>query len=73
MKILLNEEMTKEEVLSLPEGTKYAIFNPLTLNYKFQERGSKNQDIASDKHAYEGLIYLKVYVEEDSKDNVSKK
>ena len=68
MKILLNEEMTKEEVIELPEGTKYAIFNPLTLNYKFQERGKRNQDIATDKYAYEGLIYLKVYVEEDSKE-----
>lgn len=54
----VGKEITKEEVLKLPEGTDYAIYNPLTDTYKFEKIG-KN-DIAHNKHAYEGLVYFEV-------------
>lgn len=52
----IGEEITKEQVLELPEGTDYAVYNPLTDTYKFEKVG-KN-DIAHNKHAYDKLVYF---------------
>ena len=46
---------TKEEILSLPEGTKYKVYNPLT-NTWHDEVSGKN-DIAHNKYAYDKLKY----------------
>lgn len=54
----IGKEITKKEVLELPEGTDYAVYNPLTDTYKFECVG-KN-DIAHNKHAYEKLAYFEV-------------
>lgn len=60
----IGEEITKEQVLELPEGTEYAVYNPLTDTYKFEKVG-KN-DIAHNKHAYEKLVYFEVIKGETS-------
>ncbi len=54
----VGKEITKVQVLKLPEGTDYAVYNPLTDTYKFEKVG-KN-DIAHNKHAYEKLVYFEV-------------
>ncbi len=54
----VGKEITKEQILEMPEGTDYAVYNPLTDIYKFEKVG-KN-DIAHNKHAYEKLVYFEV-------------
>lgn len=54
----IGKETTKEKVLELPVGTEYAIYNPLTDEYKFEKAGK--YDIAHNKHAYDKLVYFEV-------------
>lgn len=51
---------TKEEIINLPEGSKYKVYNPLTCSLK-EEISGKN-DIAHNKYAYDKLEY---YVESE--------
>lgn len=48
-------EKTKEEILQLPTGTKYYVYNPLT-KMQHEEIANKN-DIAHNKYAYDKLKY----------------
>lgn len=56
------KQVNKEYILTLlNNGDKYIVYNPLTNTYHEETRG-KN-DIASNKHAYDKLIY---YVEKEN-------
>lgn len=50
------KELTKEEILQLPKGTKYYCYNPLTDTWHEEILG-KN-DIANNKYAYDKLKYF---------------
>lgn len=54
----VGKEISKEQVLELPEGTDYAVYNPLTDTYKFEKVGMN--DIAHNKYAYDKLVYFEV-------------
>lgn len=56
------KEITKEEVLKLPEGTEYVAYNPFT-NFLEIEQARKN-DIAHNKYC---VPTLKFYVKEYEK------
>lgn len=58
------KEISKEELLKLPNGTIYYTYNPLTNTYHEETLG-KN-DIAHSKYAYDKLkYYLKKEVSND--------
>lgn len=54
----VGKEIKKEDLLQKEKGFDYAVYNPLTDEYKFERLG--NHDIAHNKYAYEKLIYFEV-------------
>lgn len=65
----VGKEITKEQVLELPEGTEFVIYNPLTDTYKFEKSG-KN-DTAHNKYVYEKLVFFEAVKgnEKENEDN----
>ena len=57
------KEISKDDVLKLPSGTIYIIYNPLTNQYK--EETASLKDIAHNKYCYNNL---KFYLKEGKKD-----
>ena len=53
------KELTKEEILQLPTGTDFIIWNPLTKQLKVET--TSPIDIVHNKHCYSGLkFYIKM-------------
>lgn len=53
------KELTREEILQLPTGTDFIIWNPLTKQLKVET--TSPTDIAHNKHCYSGLkFYIKI-------------
>lgn len=54
----IGKEIKKEDLLKKEKGFEYAVYNPLTDEYKFDKLGK--YDIANNKYAYEKLYYFEV-------------
>ena len=53
------KKMTKEEIMNLPVGTEYVIYNPLTKQLKVET--ASPIDIAHNKHCYSKLeFYVRI-------------
>ena len=54
----MKKEITKEEVINLPTGTEYIVYNPLTQQEK--KEIASPIDIAHNKHCYSELKFYVV-------------
>lgn len=62
------KKISKEDVLNLPIGSTYIVYNPLTKQYK-PEKALPN-DIAHNKYAYEKLEFYTPIGEYDNTDEM---
>lgn len=54
----VGKEIKKEDLLKQEKGFEYAVYNPLTNEYKFERLGK--YDTANNKYAYDKLVYFEV-------------